>query len=129
MRRWLTDAEIAAALCRGCSVEQFIGASPAAHGYIRVLRLVTCDAGVELWLNDLEDIGSDAFLDIFEFPTLNADPPSEPVFVVRTTALAVDRAQSLFGANPQRWVNQHVAASDYEGYLRAGRPNPWLRAD
>ena len=61
-------------------------------------------------------------MDIYEFGT---DHIEMPVFKSQSVPSALAYAHTQFGAKPDRWVNQFVIQSEYEDYIRAGRPLTW----
>jgi hypothetical protein len=125
VRRHLHPSEIAAALRRGTSVEQFLGASPAETGRIRYIELRPTPGSIDLWLYELEDEGSEEALDIYGFPYVEPDGPQDPIAHFDDAQSALSGAHALVSADPERWANQGVGASDYLDYVLAGRPDCW----
>ncbi|NGN62557.1 hypothetical protein G5C51_01365 [Streptomyces sp. A7024] len=117
--RHLTPPFALGALRRGMQIEQFLGAieQGGQHG-LRWIAISPGRTGFTVYLSDVEDVGSDTFLDITEFPPL--DPDDETWGKAITTAADPEEAISLaereLGAHPERWVNQGVVCSEYLDY-------------
>jgi hypothetical protein len=119
--RYLTRAFALGALRRSKQIEQFLGSIQDGdkHG-IRWLSLSPGREGIGVYLHDVEDIGTDNFWDITEFPPL--DPDEETwgiVTVVTTPEEAIELAERDLGADPAKWVNQGVACGEYGDYRAA----------
>ena len=123
--RHLPATDIPAALRRGEHVEQFIGPSPAGVGYIRHVELRPVSNVIEVWVYDVEDIGSESTLDLYEFPTLEPDGADMPVATFAGAVVAVDYASGTLKADPDRWVRGAVIQDEYLDYIQAGRPPCW----
>jgi len=123
--RYLDDDYISSALNRGKSVEQFLGKSPENPAYIRHVELRPKHDAIELWIYDLEDIGSEDFLDFYDFPILNEDDDEAPVATFEDTEAALSFAQEKVGAQKTRWTNALIGQSEYLDYIRADRPDRW----
>jgi hypothetical protein len=116
-RRYLTIAEAAATLRRGREVEQFIEHHVASDGRAAIRWLTAFKSGrtFELVIHDVEDVGSDDFFDVSEFPPLDDE---EETGEGRFLATA-DDAESLLqtavanGADSERWVNSGVVQDEY----------------
>jgi hypothetical protein len=80
---------------------------------------------IEIWVYDVEDIGSEEYLDLYDFPYLQPDGPYGPVAIFPEPQAAVAYASTLLAADPSRWVNLGIAQSEYLDYIRAGRPSRW----
>lgn len=126
--RHLLAIDIPTALKRGKSVEQFLGRSPADASHLRHIELRPSDGQVELWVHDVEDIGSEDYLDLYAFPPLEPDGPDRPEATFPDAPAAIAYASASLAADPVRWVNPGVAQSEYLDYLRAGRPSRWPSA-
>ena len=76
--------------------------------------------GFRLWLLEVQDVTSEGFRDITEFPSIDPDPDFCYGRVVATTPepRAVLLAAHDYGAKDDRWVNQGVIQSEYND-LRA----------
>ena len=123
--RHLLAIDIPAAFRRGKSVEQFLGRSPADAGYIRHVELRPSNDSVEVWVYDVEDIGSEECIDLYDFPYLEPDGPDDPVATFSGPQAAVEYARASLATDDARWVNVGVAESEYLDYIRAGRPSRW----
>jgi hypothetical protein len=123
--RHLALIDVSSALRRGRSVEQFLGQSPASTGFVRHVELRPSGADIELWIYDVEDIGSEDYSDLYGFPYLEQDGSHSPVATFRDSFAAIEHARQELSASPSRWVNLGVAESEYLDYIRAGRPSGW----
>ena len=123
--RHLLAIDIPATLRRGKSVEQFLGRSPADAGHIRHIELCQSDGLIEIWVYDVEDIGSEECLDLYDFPYFEPDGPDAPVAMFPDPQAAISYATASLAADSARWVNCGVAQSEYLDYIRAGRPSSW----
>ncbi len=106
-------------------MEQFIGRSPADSACIRYIEIRPAKQQLEIWVFDIEDVGSEEDSDLHEFPCFEPDGPIEPVATFADPQSAVALAAKTLGASPERWVNSGVAESEYLDYIRAGRPPQW----
>ena len=123
--RHLLAIDIPAASRRGKSVEQFLGQSPADPSHIRHVELRPSDGLIEIWVYDVEDIGSEEYLDLYDFPYLEPDGPDGPFATFPDPQAAVAYASASLTTDPARWVNLGVAQSEYLDYIQAGRPSRW----
>lgn len=123
--RYLSTIDIPAALRRGRSVEQFLGRSPEDSDCIRHVELRPAEGKVEVWVYDVEDLGSQERSDLYAFPYMEPEGPQAPVATFDDAMGAVSYASASLAADPSRWVNRGVVESEYGDYLRAGRPDPW----
>lgn len=123
--RHLLANDIEAELRNSKSVEQFLGRSPVDAGHIRHIELRPADGGIEVWVFDVEDMGSEDCLDIYAFPYFDPDGPDGPVASFPDAQAAVEHACASLAAYPARWTNEGVAQSEYLDYIRAGRPSTW----
>lgn len=116
-RRHLTSTEAAATLRRKREVEQFLGRFVASDERMTVRWLTAYPSGADfkLVLHEVEDIGSDEFLDVTEFPPLDENEYLGEGRVLSThsdpDALLRDAAER--GASPDRWVNGGVVQDEY----------------
>jgi hypothetical protein len=115
------------ALRRGKEIEQFIGpvGSSGAPG-IRWVSVWPSGGRYVVSVHDVEDLGDEAFRDLSEFPPL--DPDGEEVAGLGREVAgsmdeseAIELAERLAGARPDRWMNAGVAGDDYADFLRARR--------
>lgn len=123
--RHLLATDISAALRRGEHVEQFLGTSPAGVGYIRHVELRPSNNAIEVWVHDVEDMGNESFLDLYEFASLEPDGSEGPVATFSGASVAVDYAERSLGADAERWVRPGVVQDEYLDYIRGGRPPNW----
>lgn len=123
--RYLLAVEIVSAFRRGVSVEQFLGQSPVDAGHIRHVELRPSEGKIEIWVHDVEDIGNDEYLDLYDFPCLNSNSPKVPVATFSDPQVAIAYASTLLAADQDRWVNQGVVQSEYVDFIRAGKPSRW----
>ncbi|WP_426801961.1 hypothetical protein [Xanthomonas campestris] len=123
--RHLLPIDIPATLRRNKPVEQFLGRSPVDPTYIRHIELRPANDSIEVWIHDVEDIGSEDFSDLYEFPNFEPDGPEAPAAISPDAASAVTYASTFLAADPDRWTNLGIAESDYLDYIRAGRPPRW----
>lgn len=123
--RHLLSIDIPMTFRRGKSVEQFLGRSPTDAGYIRHVELRPSSGLIEIWVYDVEDIGSEEYTDLYDFPYLEPDGPDAPVASFPDPQSAVDYASRALAADATRWVNLGVAQDEYLDYIRAGRPTRW----
>ncbi|XTQ94035.1 hypothetical protein ACQR5W_19640 [Xanthomonas sacchari] len=126
--RYLAAIDIPAAFRRGKSVEQFLGRSDQGKQCIRHLELRPCKGVIQIWVHDVEDIGSELYLDLYDFPCLEPDGPEAPVATFADPQGALAYAHAALAADTGRWVNAGVVQSEYLDYIRAGRPAKWPHA-
>lgn len=92
---------------------QFIGRSPADSACIRYIEICPAKQQVEIWVFDVEDVGSEEDSDLYDFPYFEPDGPTEPVATFADAQSALALAATTLGASPERWVNSGVAESEY----------------
>lgn len=109
-------------------MEQFLGRSGQGKGCIRHIELRPCKGAIQIWVHDVEDIGSEHALDLYDFPYLEPDGPEAPVATFADPQVALAYAHAALAADTGRWVNEGVAESEYLDYIRAGRPAEWPHA-
>ncbi|WOX22809.1 hypothetical protein [Streptomyces solicathayae] len=125
--RHLTPAFALGALNRGKQIEQFLGSieSGSRHG-LRWIALSPGRTGTSVFLSDVEDAGTDTFLDITELRPM--DPEEETwgreIAVLPTPEEALYLAERDFAADPRRWVNQGLVCDEYYDFWTARRTNP-----
>ncbi|WP_329253116.1 hypothetical protein OG223_25760 [Streptomyces sp. NBC_01478] len=135
--RYLTEAFIIGALKRGRPVEQFLGpvSAPRRLG-VAYVEVRPTKAAYEVYIHTVEDVGHERFLDLVEFPPLNADEDEEEFGRLIATAddpsTALAAAEEATGAVRERWVNESLVQGEYGDFVRAGRPaerspdgHPW----
>ncbi|GGR01859.1 hypothetical protein [Kitasatospora griseola] len=125
--RHLAPALALGALRRGKQIEQFLGAIESDFGPgLRWIALSPGSTGVTVYLSDVEDIGTDTFLDITEFPPL--DPEDETwgreIAVLPTPEDALQLAERDLAADPEHWVNQGIVCDEYQDFRTVRRSNP-----
>ncbi|OWQ45747.1 hypothetical protein CDL60_17950 [Roseateles noduli] len=123
--RHLPTRDIPSVLRRGKSVEQFLGQSPGIAGSIRHVELRPTAGDVELWVFDVQDIGAEDFVDIYDFHCSELDGPRESAGKFGDADAALATAERILGANPDRWTNLGVGQDEYLDFVRAGRPLNW----
>jgi hypothetical protein len=129
MTRYLIPAFIRSALNRGCTVEQFLGGFM--DGEEPALRWIELrsevdgelDGGVELWVYEVYDQGSEALLDLYDFTPLDGDAGEEPAARADTLDEALALAEARFGAATDRWVHPGVIQDEYGDWLRSRNPS------
>ena len=125
--RHLTPAFALGALRRGKQIEQFLGAIEIdGQPGLRWIALGPGPSGVTIYLSEVEDIGTDTFLDITEFPPLDPDDETwgREVAVLPTPEEALQLAERELAADPERWVNQGIVCDEYQDFRTARRSNP-----
>ncbi|MFF5020288.1 hypothetical protein, partial [Streptomyces sp. NPDC001165] len=125
--RYLAESFILGALRRGRSVEQFLGpCGSAERAGVRYVEVRVTKGPFEVYLHAVEDVGSESFLDLGEFPPF--DPDDEASGFGRRLGMAEDPlaalqiAEQRVGAERGRWVNEGVVQDEYGDFVRAGRP-------
>lgn len=119
--RYLGERDVLATLKRDKSIEQFLGPTPGYAGYLRHIELRPGPQGFEVWVFDVEDVGSADYLDIYSFPYLEPYGPEAPLATFPEAMQAVEHASTQLSAALSRWVNQGVAQSEYEDFILRGR--------
>ncbi|MFE6156150.1 hypothetical protein [Streptomyces sp. NPDC057889] len=122
--RYLVETFAVGALRRGQGIEQFLGAVQGAESpAIRWVGIESTKRGYEVTLHVVEDVGSETFCDLLEFPPLDPDDVfGQTLAVTDDAAVAMAEAERRTGAVRQCWVNVGMAGDEYLDYLRAGRP-------
>lgn len=122
--RYLSQAFALGALRRGLPIEQFLG--PVTRGGEPGIQWVSIESRgeeFEVRLHVVQDVGSEHFADLGEFPPL--DPEQEESWIIMAETAdeleALELAERLTGAVRTRWVNFAVAAEDYLDYVRSAR--------
>lgn len=123
--RHLLPIDIPATLRRNMSVEQFLGSSPVDATCIRHIELRPANDSIEVWIHDVEDIGSEDDSDLYDFTYFDPDGPDAPAAIFADAASAVTYASTFLAADPSRWTNLGITESEYLDYIRAGRPSRW----
>ncbi|WP_411107852.1 hypothetical protein [Streptomyces sp. c-19] len=122
--RHLVETFAVGALRRGQGIEQFIGAVQGAETpAVRWVGIESTKRGYEVTLHVVEDVGSETFCDLLEFPPLDPDDEfGRTLAVTDDAAGAMAEAERRTGAVRHRWVNAGMAGDEYLDHLRAGRP-------
>ena len=121
--RFLQGTFIEGSLERGASIEQFLGGGVLNdQRIIRWIEIRPTRSQYEVWLFQVADLGSLDQLDLYEFGT---DDIEAPAFKGQSAREALAFAHAQLGATPERWVNKSVVQSEYEDFIRAGRPLIW----
>jgi hypothetical protein len=138
--RYLAESFVLEALRRGRSVEQFLGpCGSAERPGVRYVEVRATKGPLEVYLHTVEDVGSESFLDLGEFPPLDPDDEAGEFGRLLGTAeeplAALVVAEERTGATRSRWVNENVVQDEYSDFVRAGRPwgasadgRPWPNA-
>lgn len=121
----LTAAESTAVLRRLAPLQQFRGRVPGARDAVRWLELRPKFNGIELWVFDVDDVGTADHVDLTSFPPTSGSPPSFPVSTQPTGRAAMDYAQSQFGAAADAWREPGELPLDYADFVRSQRPSTW----
>ncbi|MFI6899543.1 hypothetical protein ACIBM4_36170 [Streptomyces sp. NPDC050256] len=126
--RYLAESFFFGALRRGRSVEQFLG--PCGSGVrpgVRYAEVRPTKTSYVVYLHAVEDIGSENFLDVGEFPPFDLDDEAGVFGWLLGTAedplAALVTAEQRTGAERGRWVNEDVVQDEYGDFVRAGRPS------
>lgn len=124
--RHLATAFALGALRRGKQIEQFLGPIDSDRDGLRWIALSPSATGITIYLGEVEDVGTDTFLDVTEFPPLNPDDETwgREIAVLSTPQDAMYLAERELGADPERWVNQGVVCDEYQDFRTARGSNP-----
>ncbi|WP_256975318.1 hypothetical protein [Streptomyces sp. CS159] len=124
--RYLAESFILGALRRGRSVEQFLGpCGSAERPGVRYVEVRAVNGRFGVYFHAVEDVGSEGFLDLGEFPPF--DPDDEAGEFGRLLGMAEDPLAALVvaeertGAARRWWVNENVVQDEYGDFVRAGR--------
>jgi hypothetical protein len=129
--RFLTRMFAVTALRRGRPIEQFLGGIEAGERQgIRWISLSPGSEGISVYLHEVEDIGSDTFWDLTEFPPLNPDDETRGLIGVATTPEeAIEVAEHDLGADPGKWVSHGHACDEYADYRATVHDNGGVQPD
>ena len=108
--RHLPSSEIESVVRRGKSVEQFLGKGHDGRT-LRWVELRPSKEVVEVWVFEVEDVGSIDYLDLYSFPEVGASF-EEPLARLPFTE-AIEWCERNLSASPMRWVNQGVVQDEY----------------
>jgi hypothetical protein len=123
---FLSAADAIVALRRDQPLQQFRGRVPGSRDTVRWLEIRPKFNGAELWVFDVEDVGTADHVDITSFPPASGSAPSFPVSVQATGRAAIDYAQAQFGAVAGAWREPGAMAVDYAEFVRRQRPSVWM---
>lgn len=124
-RRYLSQQEVESALNRGKSVECFIGyCSRDNRDGIRWFSLSSEGSTIKLSLFESADLGSEDYLDLYEFGPLNEeleleDPDMEIEF--GSLSKVYKWLTSNYPSATSKLVNQFVVQDEYHDYIINGR--------
>ncbi len=123
MTRYLAEPFMTTSLNRGKPVECFLGG--ARRGDTPTIRWVSLrqdDDQIEATLWEAEDIGNAEYLDIYSFPMVGEEP-DDPIERATFSELhdAITHARKVWGADPDRFVNEGVIQDEYADYLASRR--------
>jgi len=122
---FLTTAEIDALLRHNKPLEQFRGRVPGTDDAVRWLELRPKFNGVELWVFEVDDVGTADHTDLQTFPPRGGSLPSFPVAVIADGRAALDYAGKQFSAADNCWREPGRMAEEYAEFVRARRPDVW----
>ncbi|MFD7961181.1 hypothetical protein ACFV5J_10270 [Streptomyces zaomyceticus] len=125
--RYLAESFILGALRRGRSVEQFLGpCGSTEHPGVRYVEVRATKGPFEVYLHAVEDVGSESFLDLDEFPPFDPNDDASEFGLLLGMAegslTALQVAEQRAGAERGRWVNEGIVQDEYGDFVRAGRP-------
>lgn len=123
---FLTAADIDANFRRNKPMQQFRGRTPGSADAVRWLELRPKFNGVELWVFEVDDVGTADHTDVQNFPPLNGSLPSFPVAVLADGKAALDYAAKQFSAAGNCWREPGHMAEEYADFVRARRPDVWV---
>jgi hypothetical protein len=110
----LTREQAAAALRRGAAIEQMLSTS-LSGGSFRWLDARATGEAVTLRLHETVDDGSDGFLDVYAFRSVDEDDDYGAGVIIgefRSVAAALEGAGEV-GAVADQWVNAGVIQDEY----------------
>lgn len=123
--RYLTRQFAIGALRRGTGVEQFLGGASVAGAAVSWVAVSPNSQGYRVSLHVVEDLDGQ-HADLAEFPSL--DPVDEEhagqgreLGRTEDELAALQLAEQLAGARPDRWVNVAMAGDEYLDHVRSGR--------
>ncbi|PTQ89472.1 hypothetical protein [Agitococcus lubricus] len=112
--RYLLEKELLSVLYRGKSVEQFLGYG-STDKTIRWIELRPKVETSEVWLFEVENIGSNDYLDVYSFPEV--DGSNSQALVTLQPEKAIQYCYEELNAIPTCWVNQGVIQDEYANLL------------
>ncbi|TVZ84843.1 hypothetical protein FB157_120110 [Streptomyces sp. BK340] len=92
---------------------------------MRYVEVCATKGPFEVYLHAVEDVGSESFLDLGEFPPFDPDDEASEFGLLLGTAedplAALQIAEQRAGAERGQWVNEGVVQDEYGDFVRAGR--------
>ena len=122
---FLSATDSLAVLRRLQPLQQFRGRVPGSRDSVRWLELHPKFNGIELWVFDVDDVGTVDHVDVATFPPTSGHAPSFPVSIQATARDAMVYAQSQFGALADAWNEPGNLSAVYSQFVRAQRPSTW----
>lgn len=125
--RYLTRSFLLGALRRRKEVEQFLGpVSMAGVEGIRWVAIWPWQEGYNVSVHDVQDLDDEHRRDLSVLPPLDSESeddsfPGRVIGRVQDPIEALELAERVHGASPDRWVNQGVAGEDYADFLLTRR--------
>lgn len=117
--RYLTLNYIESSLNRGKAIEQFIGEiTREGKQGIRFLQVRVHSSSYQLSIYDVEDIGSEEYLDVYSFSPIveeDYDDPQRQIFNSLDETLAF--TSSHLTASIDRWTNEGIVQDEYKDYI------------
>jgi hypothetical protein len=128
--RYLTRSFALGALRRRKAIEQFLG--PVEVDGVAGVRWVAVSPSAgrySVTVHTVQDLGDDQFLDMANLPPLglvDEEYAGQGRELGRhdDPAAAVELAERLAGAVPERWVNFGVVGEEYADFVRSRRQQP-----
>ncbi len=105
-----------AALRRGVAVQQFLGREGDGDaGVVRWLTVRPASRTVKVVRHEVQDVGTDDFMDVSEFPPVDEDEYTGEGQVVATADSPEDALAECvaLGAAPGRWGNEGLVDAEY----------------
>jgi hypothetical protein len=119
--RHIPSTFLISTLRRGAVIEQFMGGRvDGSQRVIRWIRLSPNVQEIEVWDQEVSDFGGELW-DSYAL----SDEDQEAVAVFSDPAEAIEFAQSVLGALPERWVNEGIGESEFLDYVALNRPVRW----
>lgn len=124
-RRYLTSSEAKAAMNRGKSVECFLGSCQRdSKPGIKWFSARAGGNGIKVSVYETADLGSEDFIDLYEFGPLNPDleleDPDESIdFISFETFFS--EIEKKFSGSTSRLVNEFIIQDEYADYVARGR--------
>ncbi|MGC4755276.1 hypothetical protein [Micromonospora trifolii] len=125
--RYLTRSFLLGALRRRNEVEQFLG--PVTLTGVEGIRWVSiwpCQEGYSVSVHDVQDLDDEHRRDLSVLPPLDPEGeddsfPGRVIGHAQDPTEALELAERVTRASPDRWVNQGVAGEDYADFVLARR--------